>query len=189
VVDFRELSDAFPELVNDKGEGWLYHHVSGIIRFVRKNPDTVSASAAKNCDILASGFNREWKKKVKQFQVPIFALNTKGAWVLRFDDILAEALQQGTLRNTDILFTPEKMQFFKDITPKGVPDTVIPALVAYYRANKCDDSDWVQIPVSSFDAYFGSTAFSKKWLSLLPKDLIPRENRFGICRFKVNMYL
>ena len=185
LVDFRELSDAFPELVNDKGEGWLYHHVRGIIRFVRKNPDIVSASAVKNCDILASGFNREWKKKVKQFQVPIFALNTKGAWVLRFDDIIAEALEQGALRNTEILFTPEEIQFFKDATPKGVPDTVIPALAAYYRENKRDDSDWVQLPVSSFDAYFGSSAFSKKWLSLLPKNLIEREQYSGVSRYKM----
>lgn len=185
VVDFRELSDTFPELVNDKGEGWLYRHVRRIIRFVRKNPDIVSTSAVKNCDILASGFNREWKKKVKQFQVPIFALNTKGAWVLRFDDIIAEALEQGALRNTEIAFTPEEMQVFKDATPKGVPDNVIPALAAYYKANKRDDSEWVQLPVSSFDAYFGSTAFGKKWLSLLPKNSIERQQYSGVSRYKM----
>lgn len=185
LVDFRELSDAFPKLVNDKGEGWLYRHVRGIIRFVRKNPDTVSASAVKSCDILANGFTREWKKKVKKFQVPIFALNTKGAWVLRFDDIIAEALEQGALRNTEIVFTPKEMQVFRDATPKGVPDTVIPALVAYYRANKRKDSDWVQLPVSSFDAYFGSTTFGKKWLSLLPKDLIERGQFSGVSRYRI----
>lgn len=184
-VDFRELSVAFPELVNEKGEGWLYRHVRGIIRFVRKNPDIVSASAVKNCDILANGFNREWKKKVKQFQVPLFALNTKGAWVLRFDDILAEALEQGALQNTNIDFTLEELQYFKKNTLKGVPDTVIPTLVAYYRANKWDDSDWVLLPVSSFDAYFGSTAFGKKWLSQLPKNLMERQQFCGVSRYKI----
>ena len=117
--------------------------------------------------------------------MPIFALNTKGAWVLRFDDIIAEALEQGALRNTEIAFTPEKMQVFKDATPKGVPDNVIPALAAYHRANKREDSDWVQLPVSSFDAYLGSTAFGKKWLSLLPKVLIEREQYSGVSRYKM----
>lgn len=112
-------------------------------------------------------------------------MKTYVEWILRFDDIIAEALEQGALRNTEIVFTPEKMQVFKDATPKGVPDPVIPALVAYYRANKRDDSDWVQIPVSSFDAYFGSTAFSKKWLSILPKDLIKQEQFSGVSRYRI----
>ena len=80
-----------------------------------------------------------------------------------------------------------EMQLFKDATPKGVPNTVIPTLAAYYRANKRDDSDWVQLPVSSFDAFFGSTAFGKKWLSMLPKDLIEREQFSGVSRYNVKI--
>jgi len=95
----------------------------------------------------------------------IFALNTKGAWVLRFDNIIADALELGALRNTEIAFTPEESKLFKAATPKGVPNVVIPTLVAYYRANKPDESAWVVLPVSNFDAYFGTTGLSKKWLN------------------------
>ena len=33
-----------------------------------------------------------------QYQIPIFASQTKGAWTLRFDDVLADALELGPLR-------------------------------------------------------------------------------------------
>jgi len=185
-VDFENLALYFPELVNEKGEGWLCRHVHGIIRFARKNPTLVSESVIKNCDVLAEKFNREWKKKVRQLQVPIFALNTKGAWVLRFDDILADALELGALRNTEIAFKPEELQQFKAATPKGISDDVIPTLIAYYRANKVDKSDWVVLPVSNFDAYFGTTSFSKKWLNQIPEDIMKRQKQsFGVCRYKV----
>ena len=189
-VDFRNFCDDFPELVNDKGEGWLYQHVREIIRFARNNPNLVSQSAIKNCDVLAEKFNREWKKKVRQLQVPIFALNTKGAWVLRFDDIIADALELGALRNTEIAFTSEELERFKAATPKGVPNEVVPTLVAYYHANKLKDSDWVVLPVSSFDAYFGNTGFSKKWLNQIPEDIIERQKQsFGICRYSIEKSL
>ena len=34
-------------------------------------------------------------------QASPFALNTKGAWVLRFDDIIADALEIGPLQKTE----------------------------------------------------------------------------------------
>ncbi len=43
-------------------------------------------------------------------QVPPFASNTKGAWVLRFDDILANALELGPLRNRDFELPEETIQ-------------------------------------------------------------------------------
>ena len=43
-------------------------------------------------------YTREWQKQVRKFQVPIFALNAKGAWTLRFDDILADAPEAGPFR-------------------------------------------------------------------------------------------
>lgn len=189
MVDFRNLSTDFPELVNGKGEGWLYRHVCGIIRFTRKNPMFISESAMKSCDILSEKFNREWKKKVRQLQVPIFALNTKGAWVLRFDDIIADALELGALRNTEITFTPEELKLFKAATPKGVPNEVIPTLVAYYRVNKPEESDWVVLPVSSFDAYFGSTGFSKKWMNQISGEIVERQKQsFGVCRYRIKSF-
>ena len=185
-VDFKNLSFDFPELVSKKGEGWLYRHVRSIIRFARGNPSLVSENAMNTCDILAKKFNIEWKKKVRQLQVPIFALNTKGAWVLRFDDILADALELGALRNTEIAFTPEELQQFKAATPKGIPDDIIPTLIAYYHANKPEGSDWVVLPVSNFDASFGTTSFSRKWLNQIPENIMERQKQsFGVCRYRI----
>lgn len=94
-VDFRELSADFPELVDSDGKGWYYRHIKNVIWFVKTNPDKVSKSAYKKCADTSTGFTAQWKKKVRQLQVPIFALNTKGAWTLRFDDIIADALEAG----------------------------------------------------------------------------------------------
>lgn len=184
-VNFGYLYSEFPELVNANGEGWFYRHAKNIVRFVKKNPALVSSSAVKNCEALSKGFTREWKKKVKQLQVPIFAVNTKGAWILRFDDILAEALEQGALCNPTITFTAEEKELFKKITPKGVPENVIPTVIAYIRANRQPDTDWVVLPVSSFDCYFGNRNFSKKWLNMIPDSVIERQRQsFGVCRVR-----
>ena len=122
----------FPELVDEKGNGWLYRHVQSIIQFVKGNPDITSKSAADNCEILKAGFTQEWKKKVRQMQVPAFALNTKGAWVLRFDDILADALELGPLQSHDISLPQETRDLLAEKTPKGVPDNLLPMLIKYY---------------------------------------------------------
>jgi len=45
----------------------------------------------------------------------------------------------------------------------------------YCIANKPDDSDYVIMPVSNFDAYFGNTSFSHKWLNLFPDTLLERD--------------
>lgn len=42
------------------------------------------------------------------------------------------------------------------------------------------------LPVASFDAYFGTTAFSKKWLTKIPAAFMERQNQhFGVCRYLV----
>lgn len=81
-TDFKDLHDDFPELVDECGRGWFYRHVNNVADFIQANPD-----------------------KVLQFQVSLFASNTKGAWILRFDDILAGALELGALRNKEVAFT------------------------------------------------------------------------------------
>ena len=167
--------------------GW-YRHVHGIIGFVRDNPTLISKTAQNNCEALANGFDKEWRNKVKQFQTPIFSRSTKGAWVLRFDDILADALELGALRKDEISLSPEDIQSVAALTPKDIPNEVIHTLIAYYRANKPEDSDWVVLPVSSFDAYFGSTNFSHKWLVKIPDTILTREKQsFGVCRYKINI--
>ena len=131
--------------------------------------------------------DKEWRNKVKQFQTPIFSRSTKGAWVLRFDDILADALELGALRKDEISLSDEDIQAVAALTPKDIPNEVIHTLIAYYRANKPEDSDWVVLPVASFDAYFDSTNFSHKWLVKIPDTIPTREKQsFGVCRYKEN---
>lgn len=186
-VNFSDLSSAFPKLVDADGSGWLYRHVQSIIQFVKDNPSVTSKSAADNCEILKEGFTREWKKKVRQMQVPAFALNTKGAWILRFDDILADALELGPLQNYDVSLPPETLTLLAENTPKGVPETLLPMLAKYYLAHKQESEEWVVLPVSAMDAYYGGNSFSKKWKPLLPKDLVEFKNSYGICKYKINL--
>ena len=187
-TDFREYNGEFPMLIDENGGGWFYRHVHGIIDFVSDNPTLVSKTAQSNCEALANGFDNEWRNKVKQFQTPIFSRSTKGAWVLRFDDILADALELGTLRKDEISLSPKDIQAVATLTPKDIPNEVIQTLIAYYRANKPEDSDWVVLPVASFDAFFGSTNFSHKWLVKIPDAIMTREKQsFGVCRYRVNI--
>lgn len=184
-VNFSDLSSAFPELVDADGSGWLYRHVQSIIQFVKDNPSVTSKSAADNCEILKEGFTREWKKKVRQMQVPAFALNTKGAWVLRLDDILADALELGPLQNHDVSLPQETLDLLAENKPKGVPDTLLPMLVKYYLVHLQKGENWVVLPVAAVDAYYGSNNFSKKWKALLPKDLVEFKNSYGICKYQI----
>ena len=186
-VNFSDLSSAFPKLVDADGSGWLYRHVQSIIQFVKDNPSVTSKSAADNCEILKEGFTREWKKKVRQMQVPAFALNTKGAWILRFDDILADALELGPLQNYDVSLPPETLTLLAENTPKGVPEDLLPMLAKYYLAHLQEGEEWVVLPISAVDAYYGNNNFSKKWKPLLPKDLVEFKNSYGICKYKINL--
>ncbi|WP_316607508.1 hypothetical protein [uncultured Ruminococcus sp.] len=184
-VDFRELSADFPELIDENGKGWFYRHIKSVIRFVKANPDKVSKSAYKKCENLSVGFTSQWKKRVRQLQVPIFALNTKGAWTLRFDDIIADALEAGALRTEEYPLPETVNKQLETTGTNGVPKEVIAEMIRYYFANKPDDTDWVVLPVANFDAYYGNNNLSKKWLAKITKSLIQRENRHGICRYKV----
>lgn len=186
-VNFGELSDDFPELVNSKGEGWYYRHIQNIIKFVKKNPDAVSEKAKNTVAGISKGFKAEWKKKVRQLQVPIFALNTKAAWALRFDDILADALELGALKTEEYILSPEKYDALKRLDLNGVPLEVVCDVVAFCEANNKDNTDWVVLPVANFDCYYGNTNFSKKWLSKIPDTILTREVSNGVSRIKVNI--
>ena len=67
-----------------------------------KNKTLISVKALETISAISKGFAKMWTKKVKQMQIPPFALNTKGAWVLRFDDIIADALELGALRTEEV---------------------------------------------------------------------------------------
>ena len=185
LVDFRELSADFPELVDQDGKGWYYRHIKSVIRFVKANPDKVSKSAYKKCENISAGFTAQWKKKVRHLQVPIFALNTKGAWALRFDDIIADALEAGALRTEEYPLPETVGNQLEATDTNGVPKKIIAELFRYYLANKQDDTEWVVLPVANFDAYYGNNYLSKKLLAKIPKSLILRDNKHGLSRYKV----
>lgn len=59
-------------------------------------------------------------------------------------------------------------------------------MVAYYEANKPEDSDWVVLPVSNFNNYFSSTVFSKQVLKAVAGTVIERSDMsYGSGRYRV----
>ena len=88
---FGYLSDEFPSLVDADGRGWFYRHVHNVIAFVKAHPELTSKSAQNKAESLKKGFDTAWRKKLIQLQIPIFHPATEGAWMLRFDDVLADA--------------------------------------------------------------------------------------------------
>ena len=185
-TNFCKLHDSFPELVDTNGRGWFYRHVHNICDFVESHPDSVSKTTVSKCDLLRKGFDNEWEKKVIQFQVPIFSTTTIGSWILRFDDILADALELGKLQNKDSSLSDSINEYIKaHVASPAQP--VAELLVRYYIANKPIDSDKVVLPVTNFDAYFGNGTFSKKWLpkefdSIIIRD--PQSN--GVSRYTLH---
>lgn len=79
-----------------------------------------------------------------------------------------------------------KYDALKSLDLNTVPLEVICDTVAYYEANKSNDSEWVALPVASFDCYYGNTNFSKKWLAKIPDAVLTRKVCNGVCRIKVN---
>ena len=104
---------------------------------------------------------------------------------MRFDDIIADALEAGALRMEEYPLPETVSKLLEASDTNSVPKEVVAELIRYYLANKQDDTEWVVLLVANFDAYFGNNNLSKKWLAKFPKSLILRENRHGICRYKV----
>ena len=185
-TNFSELHTEFPDLVDEEGRGWFYRHVHNICDFVKSNSDSVSKTTVSKCELLRKGFDKEWEKKVIQFQVPIFSTTTIGSWILRFDDILADALELGKLQNKDFSLSDSICEYIKaHVALPTQPAAEL--LVKYYITNKPLDSDKVVLPVTNFDAYFGNGTFSKKWLpkefdSIIIRD--PQSN--GVSRYTLN---
>ena len=173
-TNFKNMHFEFPELVDEKGRGWFYRHIHNICDFVRNHPDSVIKTTISKCETLRKGFDKAWEKKVIQLQIPIFSQTTKGSWVLRFDDILADALELGKLQNKDFSLSDSISEYIKThVAPSAQPAAEL--LVKFYIANKPLDSDKVVLPVTNFDAYFGNGTFSKKWLPKEFDDIITRD--------------
>lgn len=185
-TDFRDLHEEFPELVDADGGGWFWRHVHHVSDFVEANPTKVSKSAWNNGLKIRKGFDAAWRNKIRQFQTSIFSPSTKGQWIIRFDDAVADALELGPLRSDNIEIPQELEARLQAVMPKEIPFEVVRTLIAYYEANKPEDSDWVVLPVANFDAYFGSTSFGRKYLKLIPEEILERaDSGFGICRYRV----
>lgn len=183
-TDFRELQGAFPELVDEQGAGWFYRHVHSVAQFVLDHPDQVRKGYSEYAEAIQSKFDKMWRDKVVQFQVPIFSLTTKGAWTLRFDDILADAFELGPLQNYAIIIPEELQQRIEKLTNKKTAPYVCD-LIAYYHAHKDADCEWVVLPVTCFDMYYGGSYFSKRILSTIPEAILERQNHVGTCRYSI----
>lgn len=183
-TDFRDLHERFPELVDEHGAGWFYRHVHSVAGFVLAHPDSVRKGYTEYAEAIQRKFDKMWRDKVLQFQTPIFSLNTKGAWTLRFDDILADAVEQGPLRNYEISLPEGFRQKIEEMIGKKAAPYICD-LIAYYCAHREEDCDWVVLPVTNFDMYYGNSYFSKRILPTVPEEILQRQNYFGTCRCRV----
>ena len=171
-VCFPELHDEFPDLVNEAGEGWLIRHFRNLLAFVRENRDAITKSAVKYADALVNTFTDKWQEKVRQFQVPIFASNTKNAWTLRFDDVIADALALGPLRMGEFPLPEEWKERIKNTDLNGVKPAIVEEVIRFILANKQPDSGWVVFPIVNFSAFLGAETFAKTTKYKLPKELV-----------------
>lgn len=184
-TDFSELHTEFPELVTADGTGWYLRHVLNVADFMRTHPEQVRRTSLKYADVIQSKFAAVWRNKVMQYQIPIFSPQTKGAWTLRFDDVLADALELGPLRQDVPELPPQLIEKIGEALPNEVSTKVVCTLIQYYLANRPDDSAWVVLPVTNFYAYFGDTSFSKKHLPKIPAEIMERSSSFGVSRYRI----
>lgn len=124
-TDFREYRSEFPELVSENGEGWFYRHFHNAMKFVKNNPDKFTTKDIEKYTLMDRNFDNAWRKKVTQMQYGTYDLNTKGAWILRFDDILSSALEFGKLKNKDFELPEETKSKIADFTKSPVRLTLL----------------------------------------------------------------
>jgi hypothetical protein len=105
--------------------------------------------------------------------------------VLRFDDVIADALEQGPLRNAEKELSEAFIEKVSAVTPRDIPLDVITTLSLYYMANRQEGTEWVALPVTNFEAHFG-TSFGRKYLPKLPKEIFERsDSGYGVSRYLV----
>lgn len=131
-------------------------------------------------------FDGAWRDRGIQMQIPLFTLTNKRQWGLRFGIFLTQALELGLFRAEEQSLPPTLAEQLRTLTPKGVSVEMEETLAAYSLANKPEDSDWVVLPVSNFDVYFGTTSFVRKYLKQIPESILERsETGFGLCRYRL----
>ena len=184
---FPELHDEFPELVDEAGNGWLVRHVRNIVALASSSPDQVSASVRKNAAKAAQTFEPMWRKKVIQFQIPLFSESTRSEWLLLFDDVLASALEAGLLRSFRAEVSVEDAAFLQNHLPGKMPLSEAIELIAYYKINKLEGIDWTLFPSTSFEAFFGNTNFTHKWQKVF-FDFFGKKTQecYGVARYMIH---
>ena len=171
--------------MDEAGDGWLIRHVENIIRFVEAHPNKVRKEAMENAGTLKKGFRSFWAGKLDHLQAAPFSENTKGKWGLRLEDVLADALILGPLKDKDYDLPESITRRLTALTPKGVPAEVAVFLYKYYVANKTDVNDYVILPQQNVNAFFGTTAFSQKWIFALTGTILERKTGDGVCKFRI----
>lgn len=170
--------------MDESGCGWYIRHLHGIADFINANCDKVSKTTHKLADNIEK-LEDAWRKKVIRYKTPIFSAGTKGDRILRFDDVIADALELGALRTESIRMTDEQEQWLAEVTPQKVPLYVTRTIFEYYIANKPDDSNWCVLPITNIEAYLGSSALSRMYLRELTDTLIERKDgRTDACMFR-----
>ena len=184
-TDFASFHERFPALVDEEGWGWFSRHFHRAMRFAAAHPELVRKNYVDSAGELNKRFDRVWRSKVLQYQTKALSASTEGAWTIRFDDVIADALELGPLRRTESGLPAELAERLEQVRPEKMPSNVLPTLVAYYLVNRPEDSDWVVLPVTNFDCYFGDTNFGRKYLNQLPQEVIERNSSFGVSRYRV----
>ena len=100
-TDFASLHEQFPKLVDEEGWGWFSRHFHRAMQFALAHPDLVHKNYADSAGKLDKLFDHEWRSKVLQYQTESLSTLTEGAWTIRFDDMIADALELGSLRCTE----------------------------------------------------------------------------------------
>lgn len=183
---FPELCEEFPELVDANGFGWYIRHIRAIAAFANENPKKVKANVKKYLVDLGGKYEQEWRDRVRRYQIPIFLEATDSIWGVRFDDVIANALTLGPLREMEAEVSQRQKEKLLPFVQDKVKLEHLTTLVAYYEANKLEDSDWVVLPAASFNNYFGSTVFSKQVLKAVTGTVIERSDMsYGSGRYRV----
>ena len=172
--------------MDENGCGWYIRHIRAISHLAEQRPKAVKAGVRALFPDKLPKYENQWWKKVRQFQIPIFQESTDAIWQLRFDDIIAGALTLGSLRDMEAELTEQQKEKLLPFVQDKVKLEHLTTLVAYYAANKPEDSDWVVLPSASFNNYFGSTVFSKQVLTAVTGTVIERSDMsYGSGRYRV----
>jgi len=122
--DFTELHEEFPELVDERGGGWYYRHVHGVVAYTQSHPDAVMESALNRCRKLDETFDAAWRSKAVQCQIPPLAPTTKAQWLfVLYGDSLQRAgawpAAEGDCRTSASAFRKAGV-YASDENPTGV---------------------------------------------------------------------